>query len=133
MKVKVVFTPTINYKTWLTEVAKYYEVSEEDILGGSKKRDLVSARQTFYWLCWRDKIHLAKLSLALGKDRTTVGAIMNHGWKNRQRNVENKIYEKISTKKDLTKKKRETITGEAGFCSNVEISGRLVFITAPRG
>lgn len=127
------FNPTSSYKIWLKEAAKHYEVNQAEITGGCRKPDVVIARQTFYWLCWRDGINLAKLSTHLGKDRTTVSAIMNQSWKHRERNIENQIYEKITTKKNLSQKKEEVRTGEGKFCSNVGVAGRLVFISTPRG
>lgn len=122
-------TPTSGHKKWLKEVAKYYEVTESEIINGSRKPDAVVARQTFYWLCWRDGIDSSKLSVHLGKDRSTVTSIMNQGWKHRERNIENQIYEKVTSKKNLSKEKREVKASEGGLCSNVEVSGRLVFVS----
>ena len=127
------FSPTSGYKTWLKEVAKYYEVSQQEITGSSRKPEVVVARQTFLWLCWKDGIKLPALSRKLGKDRSTVDAIMNQGHKNRERAVENLIYEKVTTQKDLAKKKREAKTKEGRIGENVGLSGKLVFLTAPKG
>lgn len=127
------FNPVSGYKTWLKEVAKYYEVSEIEITSSCRKPEVVIARQTFYWLCWKDGINLPELSRRLGKDRSTVGATMNQGYKNRQRAIENRIYEKVISQKDLAKKKRETKTGEGRIGENVEVSGRLVFVPTPWG
>lgn len=127
------FKPLSRYKIWLKEAAKHYEVSESAIVSGSRIPDVVIARQTFYWLCWRDSINLPSLSRHLGKDRSTVGATMNQSWKNRERNIENQIYEKITSKKDLPKKKTSTTSPVSRKCSNVAISGRLVFVSTPRG
>jgi chromosomal replication initiation ATPase DnaA len=126
------FSPTTGYKTWLREVANHYEVKQSEITGSSRKPEVVVARQTFLWLCWRDGIKLPALSRKLGKDRSTFDAIMNQGHKNRERNIENQLYEKVTTQKDLAKTKRETKAGERGVRENVEISGRLVFNAAPR-
>lgn len=130
---KTNFNVLSRYKIWLKQTAKHYKVTESEIVRGCRKPEVITARQTFYWLCWRDRINLTRLSTRLGKDRTTVMATMNQGWKNRERNVENKIYEKITSKKSISKKEAEVITGEGVLCSNVAISGRLVFISTPRG
>lgn len=125
-------TPIEDHKLWLTEVANHYGVSEENIINGDKEMNSIVARQTFYWLCWRDKINVARLSEHIGKHRTTIACTMNQGWKHRQRDVENKIYEKITLKKALIKKEEEDKRRQRGFCNNVAITGRLVFTTSSK-
>ena len=121
------------YKIWLKESARYYEVSEKEIINGCKKPDVVVARQTFYWLCWRDNINLPNLSRELGKDRTSICATMNQTWKRRDRDTENHIYEKITAKENLSKRTEEVRTDKEKFCYNVAVPLKPVLRTAPRG
>ncbi len=97
-KPKKVYTPLEKYKVWLTECSKYFQVSEEHIINGFTRKDVVGARHTFYWLCWRDNINLPNLSRLLGKHRSTIASTMNNSYQHRDRRVEDSIYEKITTK-----------------------------------
>lgn len=86
------------YKIWLGEVCKHFEVSEEEVVAKQcLKPDVVSARHTFYWLCWKDRINLYRLSEHLGKNRSTISATISRAMHLRNKNVENLIYEKITS------------------------------------
>lgn len=85
------------YNTWLQEVSEHYDIEKSVIISRCHKPNSVTARQTFYWLCWRDKINLYALSLHIGKSRTTVISTMNQGMKNREQNIEKLIYEKVTS------------------------------------
>lgn len=95
------------YKIWLQEVSVHYDVKKEDIITRVQKPEVVVARQTFYWLCWKDKINLYQLAIHLGKDRTTVVATMNQGSHNREKDTEKFLYEKVTSqerKREIEKK-----------------------------
>lgn len=67
------FTPVSRHKLWLRRTARFFEVPQGRIVKGSYKDiPTCKARQTFYWLCFRDRIDLYQLSKALGKDRTSI-------------------------------------------------------------
>ena len=97
---KKVYNPIERYKIWLEESAKYFKVKEDDIINGFTKKEIIKARHTFYWLCWKDNINLPDLSRLLGKHRSTIAATMNNAYQHRDNNAENKIYEKITSQKE---------------------------------
>jgi hypothetical protein len=82
------------YEYWLSRTSMYFGVEENEITkrGGSTKFFIAEARQTFYWLCWRDKIDLYRLSEHLGKHRTTVVTTMNKSFKRRNKEAEENIW-----------------------------------------
>lgn len=87
------------YKVWLRLVAKEFKVSQMTLI--SKERTsaklVCSARQAFYWLCFRDNINIYKLSTELGKHRTTICRAMK---RNVYRSVdkEKKIWENAKSR-----------------------------------
>lgn len=91
-----VFDPNI-YGKWLNKTAEFYEVEPRDIISASRIPQVCIARQTFYWLCSRDGINLSRLSVALGKNRTTVVSNMNKSSHLRDVTAEKIIYNEANT------------------------------------
>lgn len=104
-------TPLERHEVWLKEVALHYGVHEGDITArrkGCALPEVAVARQTFYWLCWRDRINLPRLSVHLGKHRSLIGSSMAKGLHNRQKHVEDIIYEEVTTKERKLKAQKDT-------------------------
>lgn len=65
-------TPISNHKIWLKAVCDYFDVTEDEIITSRKHGYVGEARSIFYWLCFKDKIDLYRLSETLGKERTSI-------------------------------------------------------------
>jgi len=59
-----------NWRYWLREVAKYYNITQKEVLLPSKVNS--RAKSTFYWILFKEAIDLYTTSVQIGKDRTTI-------------------------------------------------------------
>jgi len=96
-------TPIYSHRQWLDAVCYYYEVTEEQVLKASKHTLYAGhAKNAFYWLCFKDKIDLYRLSEYLGKHRTTIVSTMKKGRKPDQDTI-NKIFTYVKAGGDETR------------------------------
>ncbi len=104
------------YKIWLREVSREFDVPQKTILSSkSYTAYVVCARKTFYWLCFKDKIDLYRLSERLGKDRTTVvGSLKNTRDRTNKETIQ-KIWNNVKTRESK----------EAVFASYKRNAGKL--------
>lgn len=85
-------TKLSKYKRWLEFTAKEYEIKEEEIISKWKRTDYTrEAQHSFYALCYKDKIDIYQLSIALGKHRSSVWQVLKQS-KIRNIEIENKIW-----------------------------------------
>ena len=71
------------YKHWLKEVAKYYKISQADVIGS--KREYTNAKSTYYFLLLRLGYDLYEVSIKLGKSRTTIATFINNSLNERSK------------------------------------------------
>lgn len=87
-------TTVTNYKKWLRLVSLHYDIPEEILISkGKKNRYVQIAKQTFYYLCFKDGIDLYHLSTRLGHHRTTALSNIKNS-KHYEREIINQLYER---------------------------------------
>jgi hypothetical protein len=59
-----------SWRYWLREVAKYYKVTQKEVLLPSKIN--IRAKSTLYWILFKEGIDLYTASVQMGKNRTTI-------------------------------------------------------------
>lgn len=90
---------TMRYKIWLREVSREFDIPQNKLLYSREINTyMVSAKQTFYCLCIRDKIDLYRLSEKLGKNRTTVVSSLKKTKLRANQEIINKIWNNVKTK-----------------------------------
>jgi len=87
------------YKIWLRAVCKEYNLTQKELMDPKPgPYSIVNcARHTFYWLCFRDRIDLYRLSEHLGKHRTTVISSMKKNDLS-NKDIGNKIWTNVKTR-----------------------------------
>lgn len=61
------------YWEQILDASMYWKVSTDEILNTRIHKDhVVKARQTFYWLCFKQGLDIYRLSVNLGRHRSTI-------------------------------------------------------------
>ena len=67
-----------DWRYWLKQTAKYYKITQKEVYNGDTSS---RAKSTFYWLIFKAGIDLYKVSVSIGKGKSTIATYINNNVK----------------------------------------------------